>query len=544
MTDTKSTSGIYPRLCLAYFCQFAIWGSWAGALAGYAGDTLKLPGLQIGWLYAAIPLGAVISPLFIGPIADRFFSAQKVVAFLHAVGGLCLLAAGWLCASGNQTFASLMTLILLSGVCFMPTIALVNTIVFKHLPNPDKAPQVFVFGTIGWIVINLFIAAFCGGAKTPNFFFVGGAVSIFLAVYSLSLPDTPPKGASAPRGKGDALGLGALKLFKNPSFAIFAICIFIASIPACNYFFASQVLFLTQRGYPSPLALTTLNQFSELFFMAMLPFFVAKIGLKRVLLLGLLAWSLRYFFFSQGGTHGFEFSLAGLLLHGLCYSFLYVGAYMYADKVAPAHLKASTQSLMAFLLLGVGQTLGSLGYGQLADTYPPAIAEMQVAKNADKENTTGPLPPWADIKRADSAWKYLDLGATVTNMMKSDKDKEEAEKAAPSDLGVLLDVDKNNVITKAELETVTKPITLDGVTYTKENLETIFGKIAEMSKSTDGSVEHSQWLAVQANDWKMIFRIPAVFIFVFFLLFAVLGKDPVAPEDVAKKEDNAKTPAE
>lgn len=540
MTDTKSSSGIYPRLCLAYFCQFAIWGSWAGALGGYAGDILKLPAMQIGWLYAAIPLGAVISPLFIGPIADRFFSAQKVVAFLHALGGLCLLTAGWLCASEKQTFASLMTLILLSGVCFMPTIALVNSIVFKHLPNPDNAPRVFMFGTIGWIVINLFIAAFCGGASTPNFFFVGGAVSIFLAVYSLSLPDTPPKGAPAPGEKSDALGLGALKLFKNPTFAIFAFCIFLGSIPACNYFFSAQVLFLTQRGYPSPLALTTLNQFSEVFFMALLPLFVTKIGLKRVLLLGLLAWSLRYICFAQGGAYGFEWALVGLILHGLCYSFLYVGAYMYADKKAPADLKASVQSLMAFLLLGVGQVLGSLGYGQIADKYPPEISSMTVAKHGDKENAEGPLPPWADIKRADSAWKYLDLGATVTSMMAKDKEGADAVKAAPSDLGVLLDTNKDNVITKEELNAITEPITLNGVTYTKENLETIFGKIAEMSKSTDGSVTHAQWLAAQANDWKMIFRLPAAFIGVFFLLFLALGKDPV----VAKKDDEPAAPAE
>ena len=188
MTDTKSTSGIYPRLCIAYFCQFAIWGSWAGALGGYTTGVLNLPGSQVGWLYAAIPLGAVISPLFIGPIADRFFAAQKVIALLHFIGGLCLAAAGLLCATGNQSFPLLMGLILLSGVCFMPTIPLINTIVFKHLPNPDKAPQVFIFGTIGWIAVNLFIAAFCGGADKHYFFYVGGAVSIFLACYSLTLP--------------------------------------------------------------------------------------------------------------------------------------------------------------------------------------------------------------------------------------------------------------------------------------------------------------------------------------------------------------------
>jgi nucleoside transporter len=522
MTDTKSTAAIYPRLCIAYFCQFAIWGSWAGALGGYAG-VLKLLPSEVGWLYAAIPLGAVISPLFIGPIADRFFSAQKVVALLHLIGGLCLITAGWLCAAGSATFPKLMTLILLSGVCFMPTIALVNTIVFKHLPNPDKAPRVFIFGTIGWIVINLFIAAFCGGAATPNFFFVGGSVSVFLAVYSLTLPDTPPKGAPAPGEKSDALGLGALKLFQNPTFAIFAICIFLASIPACNYFFASQVLFLTQRGYPSPLALTTLNQFSEIFFMALLPFFVVKIGLKRVLLIGMLAWVLRYVCFAEGA---FSLALIGLLLHGFCYSFLYVAAYMYADKMAPADMKASVQSLMAFLLLGVGQVLGSVGYGKMAETYPPV---MTAAKIGDTEMS---LPPWNDVKRENSAWKYLDLGATVTKMMSKSTDEQ-----VNRHLGTDVDANGDNVILLDELDKVTEPLVYNEVTYSPENLKDIFAQVAEKSGSKDGSVTHTQWLAVQANNWKMIWYVPAVFIGVFFVLFLVLGKDPVPAEVAGRKEE-------
>ena len=533
MTDTKSNAMIYPRLCIAYFCQFAIWGSWAGALGGYAG-VINLPDSQVGWLYAAIPLGAVISPLFIGPIADRFFAAQKVIALLHFIGGLCLAAAGWLCATGNQSFPLLMTLILLSGVCFMPTIALINTIVFKHLPNPDKAPRVFIFGTIGWIAINLFIAAFCGGATTPYFFFVGGAVSIFLAVYSLSLPNTPPKGAPAPGEKSDALGLGAMKLFKNPTFAIFAVCIFFASIPACNYFFPAQVTFLTQRGYPSPLALTTLNQFSEIFFMALLPFFVARIGLKRVLLIGMLAWVARYVCFAQGGTLGFELALIGLILHGFCYSFLYVAAYMYADKMAPTDIKASVQSLMAFLLLGVGQVLGSVGYGKMAETYPPVIASDGSYSDGINDDVVHvlPLPPWNDVKRENSAWKYLDLGNTVTQMMSKSKDEQ-----VNRHLGTDVDANKDNVITPDELNNITESLVYGGKTYKPGVLKDIFAQIAKKVDSKDGSVTHAQWMEVQAKNWKMIWYLPAACISVFFLIFLALGKDPVPAEATGKKEE-------
>jgi MFS family permease len=173
MTESKAVL-VYPRLCIAYFCQFAIWGAWSGALGGYTAGVLNFSGTNIGWLYNAIPLGALIAPLFIGPIADRYFAAQKVISVLHLIGGLALLLCGWLCMNKLQNFPLLMGLMLLSGICFMPTIGLVNSVVFKHLPSASMGPYVFVWGTIGWIIVNLFIEAFFFSSKTPNFFFVCG----------------------------------------------------------------------------------------------------------------------------------------------------------------------------------------------------------------------------------------------------------------------------------------------------------------------------------------------------------------------------------
>ncbi|MDR0611146.1 MAG: MFS transporter [Planctomycetaceae bacterium] len=551
-SKSKSVAFVYPRLCIAYFLQFAIWGSWAGALGGYAGRILEMPGWQIGWLYAAIPLGAVISPLFIGPIADRYFAAQKVVALLHFIGSLCLFACGALCITGNQSFAVLMTLILLSGVCFMPTIALVNSIVFKH-SKEGSAPYVFVFGTIGWIVVNLFIAAFLGGADQPHFFFAGGGAGLLLALYSLTLPDTPPKGASA-AGGSDALGLGALKLFKDFGFAFFVFCAFLASIPACNFFFPFQETYLNQHGYPSPLALTTLNQFSELFFMSLLPVAIGVIGLRWVLVLGIGAWSLRYFVFM---VPTFEFAVIGLLLHGFCYSFLYVAAYMYADKKAPAELKASVQSLMAFLLLGVGQVLGSQLYGYMRDLpqNAPKIAGISVVRplNEDefkrytnkfvlpdgtpenfwsnvKINDTVAMPQWNDITMVDSAWRYLDLGKTVTDFMNKNKVQ---ENELASDLGSLLDTNKDNKISSTELAAAPEFLKIGSTEYSKTDLEKTFQKIAKETEKIAGKTEggdfevaRNDYLAVQAYYWKGILKVPAIFIAVFFVLFLLFGKDP------------------
>ena len=504
MTESKNALLAYPRLCIAYFCQFAIWGAWAGALGGYAGSILKFEGWQIGSLYNAIPLGAVIAPLFIGPIADRYFSAQKVISLLHLIGGAALLACGALCFYGQQTFPVLMGLMLLSGMCFMPTIGLINSVVFKHLPNSSMAPYVFVFGTIGWIIVNLFIAVFDGYAETPLFFFVGGGVSIFLALYSLTLPNTPPKGAPNPDEKQSG-GLGVLSLFKNFSFFIFVLCAFLASIPACNYFFPAVVPFLAERGYPSPVALNTLNQFSEILFMLALPFCIPRLGLKNVLLLGMAAWSIRYFCFAEPY---FAAALIGLLLHGFCYTFLYVAAYMYAEKVAPAHLKSSAQSMMVFLLLGVGQVLGGYGYGYMRDANPPQFATMTVA--TDQHVAT---PAWSADE--DSKFQYLDLTAQVNKFR--GKTKEVAD-GKTIDLGKLL---AGKPLTRQTIDAMQSE---DGdVVVPKEDLTNLCVKIAGKE---DFELTRDDWLAAQAHNWKRIFRLPAVFIAGCLLVFLLLGRNP------------------
>ena len=558
MTESKGAVLAYPRLCIAYFCQFAIWGSWAGALGGYVLSELKFSGVESGSLYNAIPFGAIIAPLFIGPIADRYFSAQKVISLLHFIGGLALLTCGGLCLAGLATFPILMGLMLVSGICFMPTMGLLNSVVFKHLPDSSKAPYVFVFGTFGWIAVNLFIAAFCGGASTPGFFFVSGGMGVFLALYALTLPDTPPKGAPTPGTQ--ASGPGVLSLFKSFPFLIFVVCAFLASIPACNYFFPAQVPFLSERGYPSPVALTTINQFSEIFLMLALPFCIPRFGLKNVLLIGMAAWSIRYFLFS---TPYFEAALAGLLLHGFCYSFLYVAAYMYAEKVAPAHLKASAQSMMVFLLLGVGQVLGGYGFGYMLTTNVPKHATMvvKVDKNWDAMSNGFkfsefpfeahvPLPLWS--ANEDSIYKYLDLTAQVNKwefakqVKKRLGVKEKESTGETVDLGKLLE---GNPLTPQAIDAMVpgnlvrdgvaisrmvtccgEGFTLDnavsvGVAYKKDDLKDL-GKAMAGGESDDFSLTRDQWLAAQAHNWAKIWRLPAILIAGCFVVFLLLGRNP------------------
>jgi nucleoside transporter len=509
MTETKVRC-VYPRLQLAYLLQFAIWGSWSVALGGYLNG--KMSGPHIGYLFMAIPLGAIIAPMIIGPIADRYFAAQKMLGLLHLVSGAALVACGVICAQAEShaagaavvvPFASLMALMLISGICFMPSIPLINTVVFKHIPNSASAPKVFIFGTLGWILVNLVVEIFAGGAASPSFFFIGGGCGLFLGLYSFTLPDTPPKGAATEGAKKDTFGLGALTMFKSPTFAIFVLCAFMVSIFGSNYFFPSVVAYLSESGYPAPVALTTLNQFSELFFMAILPFCVARIGLKWVLVIGMSAWAVRYFIFT---LVGFQFALIGLLCHGMAYAFLYVAAYMFGDRVAPAHLKASVQSLLAFLLLGIGQVLSGFAFGYQIERNAPALTKTVVAQEGQ---TAKSLPAWNKPEMETSAWRYLDLAKSVKYLRGDTNIFNFGEH-----LGLYTQPDGS-----INLDKLPDPWESGGVAYSKAELKATFDKIG--SPAT-----RDAYLKAQRHNWKRFFLPPAIFALVWVFVFILFGKQP------------------
>jgi len=516
---------VRTRLSSMMFLEFFIWGGWGFALTGYA-DNLGFSGAQLGWLLAIPALGAIISPLFMGLIADRLFAAERLLAVLHLAGGVCLLTAGY-----QTSFAGLMTLMMLNGLFFMPTIALANSVAFRHIPDASKFPHIAVLGTIGWIVAVLSASVLLGGMKGPNFLFQSGIASFVLAAYCLTLPHTPPKGA---KGGVDALGLSALKLLKQSSFLIFIVCVAVFSIPACGYFFTLAGPMLQQRGYPAPLALTTLNQFSEIIFMFTMPWFVTKLGLKRVILIGMLSWAVRYLCFA---APSFPMAILGLLLHGACYSFFYVGAYMYVDKRAPEDLKASAQSLLAFLLLGFGWFFGAKAGGLMIDSFPADVPTM-AAVNAETEERVedAKLPRWDDPDAATSAWRYLDLSTTIGNLISAPDDAE--AKPAAKDLAQQLDTDKEDPrITLAEIDAFPDAaVEVDGFLYSKDDLTAVFRKIAESQKSPEGEPEgdvgltRDQWLQAQSVRWGPIWLYPAVAAFVILTVFFVGFREERAEE--------------
>lgn len=525
MSEQK-VSFVFPRLQLAYMLQFAIWGSWSIALGGYMIG--KMTGAEIGYLFMAIPIGAIVAPMFIGPIADRYFAAQKMLGVLHLISGAALVACGVICsqaqtaAAGGQVvvpFMPIMVLMLISGLCYMPSIPLINAVVFKHIPDNSKTPNVFIFGTVGWILVCLFIEVFAGGAGAPNFFYIGGGCGLFLGLYAFTLPDTPPKGAQ-PGEKRDILGLGALAMFKDSKFTIFVLCAFMVSIFGSNYYFPALVSYLTENGYPAAVALGTLNQFSELFFMALLAFCVSRFGLKWVLVLGMSAWALRYIIFT---FHGFQFALIGLLLHGMAYAYLYTAAYMFGDKVAPDHLKASVQSLLAFLLLGIGQVLSGYLFGYQIEQAAPQMAQIEIVAADGAEATKVAMPAWNDPTTENSGFRYLDLAKSVKFLM-GNKDVF----AAGENLGKYQNEDKTlNVDALPEaIGDVTKAQIVAGL----DQVKAITGK---------DTVTRDDWLAVQRHNWQKFFIYPAYFCIFWVVIFILFGREPQKVEVGEKKAGDA-----
>jgi len=519
---------VRTRLSIMMFLEFFIWGSWGFALTGYAIE-LGFTGPQIGWLGAIMAIGAIVSPLFVGMVADRFFAAQRMLAVLHLLGAVCLIVAGT-----QTSFPALLTLMMLNGLFFMPSIALVNTVAFKHIPDPDKFPRIAVLGTIGWIAAVL-LASSMGGAKEPNFLFQAGVGGIILALYALTLPNTPPKGAEA---GGDAFGIDALKLLKDSNFLVFVVCVFLFSIPACGFFFTLSVPMFIQRGYPSPFALTTLNQFSEIIFMFTMPWFVAKLGLKRVILIGMAAWAIRYVCFAMPD---FNLTLIALILHGFCYSFFYVGAYMYVDKWAPADMKASAQSLMAFLMLGVGWLAGGnlggvlMGMNKsLVDTEEITVAAYAVTVEEDgEEKIAGEIteaaafPRWDD-PNASAAWGYLDLGGNVAAWVSG-------EKAAPKpDLAQQVDTNADGKIELDEINAIEdKGVKVDGFVYKRDALAGLFKAI---SPNEDSSLTRDEYLTAQSCNWWPIWMYPSIALFVLIAVFAVAFRETPSEEQAPAAE--------
>jgi nucleoside transporter len=360
---------IYTQLSVMMFFQFFIWGAWFVTLGTHLAN-IGFSGSEIGYTYSMNNLAAIVSPFFVGMIADRFFASQKVMGVLHLLGGAIMYF-----ASGITSVGLLIFWLLLYNLSYMPTLALVNAVSFNQMDSPDKQfPKVRVWGTIGWIVAGLAITFIqfnfnADVEKSELPMKLAAAASIFMGLYSFTLPNTPPQNVGKDVTIGEILGLKALRLLKERSFFIFVLSSLLISIPLAFYYNFTNP-FLNDLGMTGTAGKQSMGQMSEVIFMVLMPWFFVRLGVKRMLLVGMLAWVVRYALFANGNLNSMIWMLyLGILLHGICYDFFFVTGQIYVDKKASKDIRASAQGFIALITYGVGIGVGSILSGKVVDTF-------------------------------------------------------------------------------------------------------------------------------------------------------------------------------
>ena len=360
------------KLQVMMFLEFFIWGAWFVPMYQFVSH-LGFSDGQIAMAYSTTAIAAIISPLFMGILADRLFPAQIILGLLHIAGGALLIATSYL-----GDFNAFFTVLLIYTLTYMPTLALTNSIAFEQMKNPESEfPPIRVLGTIGWIVAGLIIGfgpSLLGGAAIEATGWpmrIAGGVAIVMGLFCFALPHTPPKDKGKAFDFSAAIGARAFGMMKDFNFATFVIGSFLICIPLAFYYQSANG-FLADVGMPNVTGYMTLGQGSEILFMLVMPLAFARFGVKYMLLIGMLAWVLRYAMFAFGSwdsTGMAALLFGGIVLHGVCYDFFFVTGFIYVDRKAPADLRASAQGFITLVTQGVGMLVGNYINGQINGFY-------------------------------------------------------------------------------------------------------------------------------------------------------------------------------
>ena len=356
------------QLSLLMFFQFFIWGAWFVTMGTFLSQEFNSSGSELSLAYETQSIGAIIAPFIIGLIADKYFAAQKVLGTIHLFGAFLLYNAGI-----SENFSFFYPYILIYMLLYMPTLALANSVAFRQMKDPSKefAP-IRIFGSIGWIIAGLLIGYFSWESLNTlkNTFYMSSFISLILGVYSFTLPNTPPIiEKNKNKTISEIIGLDALKLLNDKAYLVFFIASILICIPLAFYYqHANQ--FLNEIGMEAAAAKMTLGQISEVLFLSLLPFFIKRFGFKSTLIVGILAWGLRYLLFSLGadGINSWMLIL-GIILHGICYDFFFVSGQIYTNLKCKPEYKSSAQGLITLATYGLGMLIGFRIAGYLTDLF-------------------------------------------------------------------------------------------------------------------------------------------------------------------------------
>jgi nucleoside transporter len=355
---------IRVRLGAMMFLEYFIWGAWYVTVGTWLASSLHFTGQQIGLAAGTTAVGAMIAPFFVGLIADKLFATQRVLAGLHLLGGILLFL-----ASQQIIFGTIYPLLLLYCLCFMPTLALTNSLAFRQMSDPKlEFGPIRVLGTAGWIAAGLLVGTLRLEA-TARPLQLAAALSILMALYCLTLPDTPPLARESRLTLSSIFPREAIALLRERSMAVFAIASFLICIPL-QFYYAFTNLFLNESGVHNAAGKMTGGQMSELFCMLLIPWFFRRLGVKYMLVAGMSAWVLRYLLFAYGNADSKVWMFwLGILLHGICYDFFFVTGQIYIDRKASHALRAAAQGLITFITYGAGMFVGSWLSGAVVERY-------------------------------------------------------------------------------------------------------------------------------------------------------------------------------